>query len=353
MRTSSIRNGPSQNGSSPGATSRRSASRSRPCSSSFDLTRPSVSRVATTTGTLTSRMRYGSEPTWSSCPCVSTTPRIMCSRSRRYVNSGRTRSTPRCSSRGKARPASTTTIESSASYAVMFLPTSPRPPSGMILQEPIRIRSLGRGGAQHAGTLEACANLLRLALGRLDHRQPKTAQLVAEEVQRGLDRNRVGDDPQELEPGGHLLVQARRGLEVAVLVAPNHLLGLHAPYVRMHTDPADGAELEEREDQVVVAGVEIEAEARDLPRLFEVVVRLLHGSNVLDPSQLLDRCRLDVDDDAARDVVDDDRLVGARRDLLEVPHDGALRRLGVVRRHDEEAVDAEGVSALRELCRVP
>ena len=48
------------------------------------------------------------------------------------AKSGSTRSTPRCSSRGNARPASTTTIVPSASNAVMFLPTSPRPPSGMI-----------------------------------------------------------------------------------------------------------------------------------------------------------------------------------------------------------------------------
>ena len=63
-------------------------------------------------GSCTSRIRYGSEPTWSSWPCVSTTPRIIDSRSRRYVKSGRTRSTPRCSSRGNASPASTMTIES-------------------------------------------------------------------------------------------------------------------------------------------------------------------------------------------------------------------------------------------------
>src|SRR4051812_1676423 len=60
----------------------------------------------------------------------------MCSRSRRYVKSGRTRSTPRCSSRGNARPASMTTIASSASKTVMFLPTSPSPPSGMIRHTP-------------------------------------------------------------------------------------------------------------------------------------------------------------------------------------------------------------------------
>src|SRR5581483_4283864 len=92
--------------------------------------------VAARTGTCTSRMRYGSEPTWSSCPCVRTTPRIISARSMRYEKSGSTRSTPRCSSRGNARPASTTTIEPSASYTVMFFPTSPRPPRGMIRQRP-------------------------------------------------------------------------------------------------------------------------------------------------------------------------------------------------------------------------
>src|SRR4029078_12493489 len=55
-------------------------------------------------------------------------------RSLRYEKSGRTRSTPRCSSRGNARPASTTTISSSSSYTVRFFPTSPRPPSGVILK---------------------------------------------------------------------------------------------------------------------------------------------------------------------------------------------------------------------------
>src|SRR5579864_5250986 len=203
----SIRNGPRLNGSSYGDTSRRSAARKRPCSSSFDLTRPSVRRVATTTGILTSRMRYGSEPTWSSWPCVSTTPRIMCSRSRRYAKSGRTRSTPRCSSRGNARPASTTTTESSASYAVMFLPTSPRPPSGMMRQTPIDRRSLGGGGAQDAAALETAADGVELLLGRLDHGHSKTSEIVPGKIERRLDRDRVRLELEELVAGPQLVVQ--------------------------------------------------------------------------------------------------------------------------------------------------
>ena len=52
--------------------SRSSVVRRSPCSSSFDWTSPSVSRVAHTSGTPTSRSRYGSAPTWSSWPCVRT-----------------------------------------------------------------------------------------------------------------------------------------------------------------------------------------------------------------------------------------------------------------------------------------
>ena len=113
--------------------------------------------------------------------------------------------------------------------------------------------------------------------------------------------------------------------------------------------PPIAAELEEREDEVVVARVEVEAEAGNAPRLLEVVVRLLHRADVLDLRQLGDRLGLDVDDDAAGNVVDDDRLVGVRGDLLNVAHDRALRRLVVVRGDDEERVDAELVRLLREL----
>ncbi len=56
-------NGPSSSGASPGSASTSSAACATPCSSSFDLTRPSVSRVAMTVSTSTSRRRYGSPPT--------------------------------------------------------------------------------------------------------------------------------------------------------------------------------------------------------------------------------------------------------------------------------------------------
>src|SRR5262245_54542375 len=132
MRTNSTRNGPMSYGS-PTSASCSSAARNRPCSSSLDLISPSVRRVAQTSRTFATRSRYGSAPTWSSCPCVSRTARTPPGRSARYDISGSTRSTPRCSSRGNARPASTTIASPAASYTVMFFPTSPRPPRGIIL----------------------------------------------------------------------------------------------------------------------------------------------------------------------------------------------------------------------------
>src|SRR6266404_7560115 len=151
----------------------------------------------------------------------------MCCRSRRYVKSGRTRSTPRCSSRGNARPASTTTIEPSASKTVMFLPTSPRPPSGMIRQTPITgqcRRDLGGRRAEDPSALEAAADLVELLLGRVDYWQAVSADLVPEQIERRLDRDRVCLHLQEVVGGRQLVVQLPRTLDVAVPVPANHLL---------------------------------------------------------------------------------------------------------------------------------
>ena len=69
-------NGPSWIGSPSGSASRSSAARRRPCSSSFDLIEPERQpRRPDLAARATSRRRYGSAPTWSSWPCVSTTAR--------------------------------------------------------------------------------------------------------------------------------------------------------------------------------------------------------------------------------------------------------------------------------------
>ena len=123
--------------------------------------------------------------------------------------------------------------------------------------------------------------------------------------------------------------------------------------MRVHADAADAAELEERVDEVVVAGVEVETRLVDDPfRLRKVVVRLLDGLHCRDLRQFDDRFRLDVDGDTTGDVVDDDRPVALGRDRLEVLDDSTLRRLVVVRRHDEEAVDADLVRCAGQVDRM-
>ena len=116
--------------------------------------------------------------------------------------------------------------------------------------------------------------------------------------------------------------------------------------------PPDAPDLEEREDEIVVAGVEVEPLGDDVACGVERRLRLLDGADVGDPRERRDRRRLRVDDDAARDVVEDDGPVGRGRDRLDVRDDAALRRLVVVRRHDEEAVDADLVRPLRQVDRV-
>ena len=133
-------------------------------------------------------------------------------------------------------------------------------------------------------------------------------------------------------------------------MAADHLLHLRPEHVRVDADPADRAQLEEREDQVVVARVEIQLRVvDDVPRLVEVVVRLLHVADGRDLGQLGDRRGLEVQDDPARDVVDDDRPVAHGGDRLEVLDDPPRRRLVVVRRDDEEAVRAELVRLLGQV----
>src|SRR5581483_9983810 len=112
------------------------------------------------------------------------------------------------------------------------------------------------------------------------------------------------------------------------------------------------AELEEALHEVVVAGVEVEPLGDDVACLLEVVVRLLDGAHRLDLREPRDRVGLDVDDDARRDVVDDDRPVARARDRLEVRDDAALRRLVVVRRDDQERIGAELVRLLGQMDRV-
>jgi len=173
---------------------------------------------------------------------------------------------------------------------------------------------------------------------------------MAKKIERSLDRDGVGLHLQQLVNRFELLVDLSRRLGVALAEEANHGLDAGPDDVRVHADAADAAELEEREDEVVVPRVQVEIGLRDdAPRLGEVVIRLLDGPNSRDRGELDDRLRLDVDHDARGDVVGDDRPVADVGDRPEVLDDAARRGLVVVRRDDQERVDAKLVRFPREV----
>src|SRR6266550_1391777 len=94
-------------------------------------------------GNENSRSRYGSDPTWSSCPWVRTTAWRRSRLSRRYWKSGRTRSMPGMSLSGNDRPASINRMRSWNSRAAMFRPTSPTPPRKTSRGSPVRLDVIG------------------------------------------------------------------------------------------------------------------------------------------------------------------------------------------------------------------
>ena len=119
--------------------------------------------------------------------------------------------------------------------------------------------------------------------------------------------------------------------------------------------PSDEPAVEERidrlqivGDRIVVAEVEVGL-GDDAPGLGEVVIRLFDRSDGGDGGELDDRVGLDVDHDAAGDVVDDDRPVADVGDRAEVLDDPAGGGLVVVRRDDEEPVYAELVRFTRQV----
>ena len=157
---------------------------------------------------------------------------------------------------------------------------------------------------------EAVANAVELVGGGRNERQAVAADVVTEQRQSGLDRDRVRGDREQVEGGPQLCVDLAGALGVARLERP-HLLGnLPADDVGVDEDAADSAQLEERLQQVAVARIELEPRRDDVPCLASIRMGLLHRPDVRDLGQPGDRLRLDVDHDAARDVVDDDRAVG-------------------------------------------
>ncbi len=205
-------------------------------------------------------------------------------------------------------------------------------------------------GAEQGKLFEAVSDLRALGVSGLDERQTETADLPAEQVERRLDRDRVGLDLEELVGRMDLLVEAARRLDVAFEKGANHPLHRRSDEVRMNTDASDSPEFEKRQDEVVVPRVEVEARlADDALGLGEIVVGLLDRSDRRDLGELQNGFGLDVDHDAAGDVVDDDRLVAGVGDGAEVLDDPARGRLAVVRSDDEETVYTELVRFTRQV----
>ena len=239
---------------------------SRPCSSSFDLTSPSVSRVAQhlADAHLAQQVRQRADVVLVRVrEHDGAAPRGRSQVRRSRAGRGRRRGARRAGTRARRRRRAS---RPPISKTVMFLPTSPRPPSGItrstesvigpksygehaagqfvhrlwasrtgVYKSPFRgwhggpagtrttcMRSeetasaaAGRGdaacsppraargvasdsglrGDQQPEPREAVADLAELVVGRRHERQPVAADVVAEQVERGLDRDRVRRDP--------------------------------------------------------------------------------------------------------------------------------------------------------------
>src|SRR5688572_20456711 len=127
----------------------------------------------------------------------------------------------------------------------MFLPTSPRPPRGMMRRLTRRsvCAVLDGGRLEQPEPREAVAHAVVLVLARLDEGQPVAADLVAELVQGRLDRDRVADHAEQLDRRLDLAVERPCRVGLASPPEPDQLLHLRSDDVGMHADSADAAEL--------------------------------------------------------------------------------------------------------------
>src|SRR5581483_8374558 len=168
---------------------------------------------------------------WSSCPCVRTIASTRSARSRTYSKSGSTRSMPGISACGNDSPTSTTRILPPSSTQAMFRPTSPTPPRNTTRagRAAAPVRRLEEAGI-HEGLLDSRAFLPR----RRHERESRRAGREAEDVERRLDRNRVGGDEQRVEQGRELLVDLPSSRDVTGGDELGHLPDPRADQVRGH-----------------------------------------------------------------------------------------------------------------------
>src|SRR4051812_43518168 len=120
---------------------------------------------------------------------------------------------PSISAVGKRSPTSTTTMRSSYSRTIMFLPISPSPPRGRTRSVPATVPLRARG-LEEAVALERGADRRRLLLVGVDQWQAQSAGREAEEVQRGLDRDRVGRHRQRVVDVAQLGVDLPRAVRL-------------------------------------------------------------------------------------------------------------------------------------------
>src|SRR3954466_9938351 len=148
---------------------------------------------------------------------------------------------PTISAVGNRSPTSTTTMRSSYSRTIIFLPISPSPPSGRTRNVPATRwlisrgswdQPSGTGGLEQPVTLERPADRGLLVLVGLDEREAQPADPVAEQVQRRLPRDRVRRDRHRLVDAPQRAVDA--GALVRLIDHPAHLL---AEDVAGHADP--------------------------------------------------------------------------------------------------------------------
>jgi hypothetical protein len=81
---------------------------------------------------------------------------------------------------------------------------------------------------------------------------------VAEQVERGLDCDRISLHLEQFVRRSELAVDAFGFVRIPSAIRSDHRLHAGPDHVCVHADASDPAELEERVDEVVVAGVEVE-----------------------------------------------------------------------------------------------
>src|SRR3954451_20211908 len=212
-----------------------------------------------------SRRTNGSAPTWSSWPWVRTMAWMSTARSRRYEKSGSTRSMPSISLVGNMSPVSTTTSSSPYSTTVMFLPISPKPPSGRMRTAVTRrfpadscVALAGAARDQEPVLLQRRLDRRSLVLARRHHRQSHVVLDDAQHLKRRLHGDRTRRHDRGVIDRHERLVDLARPLQV-----PGGRRVVERPHLRPHQvgadeDAAGPADLKTPQEDPVVAGQHVE-----------------------------------------------------------------------------------------------